>query len=116
MEPEERAALLANWQDRDAAFAMLNWYRASPVVVPPLDAPFALPDDWEELRLPPLASPTLVIWALDDNALPPGNLAGIKEIVTDLTLVRVPDCGHFVPREAPGAVNAALDEFLARTD
>lgn len=36
-------------------------------------------------------------------------------MVPNMTLVRVPDCGHFVPWEAPGAVNAALDEFLART-
>ena len=37
MEPEERAALLEDWQDRDAAFGMLNWYRASPVDVPPME-------------------------------------------------------------------------------
>ena len=40
MEPAERAALLSEWQDRDAAFAMLNWYRASPIDIPPLDAPY----------------------------------------------------------------------------
>jgi pimeloyl-ACP methyl ester carboxylesterase len=27
--------------------------------------------------------------------------------------VRVPDCGHFVPWEAPDAVNAAMEAFLA---
>jgi hypothetical protein len=42
MEPEERdQLLLADWQDRDAAFGMLNWYRASPVDVPTMDAPYA---------------------------------------------------------------------------
>lgn len=116
MEPDERAMLLADWQDREAAFGMLNWYRASPVVVPPLDAPFAMPEDWQESKLPPLTIPTLVIWALDDHALPPGNIVGIEQIVTDLTLVKVPDCGHFVPWEAPEAVNTALDAFLARID
>lgn len=115
MELDERTALLESWQDRDAAFAMLNWYRASPVVVPPLDAPLALPEGWQESRLPPLAIPTLVIWALEDNALPPGNLAGLEEIVTDLTIVEVPNCGHSVPWEAPAVVNDALDAFLART-
>ena len=34
MEPEERDALLKDWQDRDAAFGMLNWYRATPLNVP----------------------------------------------------------------------------------
>lgn len=115
MEPEERAMLLADWQDREAAFGMLNWYRASPVVVPPLDAPYALPDDWQESQLPPLVIPTLVIWALDDHALPAGNIEGLDEMVTDLTVVELPDCGHFVPWEAPQAVNAALHQFLTRT-
>lgn len=112
MEPEERAALLKDWEDRDAAFGMLNWYRASPLDVPDLDQPYAIPAGQEPPTLPPLAIPTLVIWALDDLALPPENLEGLEEHVTDLTVVRVPGCGHFVPWEAPDAVNAALDAFL----
>jgi pimeloyl-ACP methyl ester carboxylesterase len=115
MEPAERAALLADWEDREAAFGMLNWYRAAPMEVPPLDAPFALPDGYTAPPLPPLTIPTLVIWAMDDIALPPENLDGMEQLVPDLTLVKVPDCGHFVPWEAPDVVNAALDEFLTRT-
>lgn len=115
MEPEEQAALLADWDNRDAAFAMLNWYRASPMEVPDMDAPFELPADWQPLPIPQLTIPTLVIWALDDMALPPANLAGMDQIIDDLTVVEVADCGHFVPWEAPAAVNAALDAFLART-
>ena len=115
MEPEERAQLLRDWENRDAAFAMINWYRASPLYVPELDEPYEIPADRAPPALPPLSIPTLVIWALDDHALPPENLEGLEEMVTDMTLVKVPDCGHFVPWEAPGAVNAALDEFLART-
>tara|TARA_R110002072_G_scaffold38314_14_gene110959 strand:- start:398 stop:1294 length:897 start_codon:yes stop_codon:yes gene_type:complete len=114
MEPEERARLLEEWQDRDAAFAMLNWYRASPIDIPAPDESYELPEGWTPPPLPPLTIPTLVIWALDDLALPPENLAGLDEVVKDLTLVEVPDCGHFVPWEAPGAVNAAIEEFLGR--
>ena len=112
MEAEERDRLLADWQDRDAAFGMLNWYRASPVQIPPMDAPFALPADWQTPALPVLAIPALVIWAMDDAALPPCNLEGMSAIVSDLTLVEVPDCGHFVPWQAPDAVNQAMEKFL----
>jgi pimeloyl-ACP methyl ester carboxylesterase len=115
MEPEERDRLLAEWQDREAAFGMLNWYRASPVDVPPLDAPYALPDGWTPPPLPKLTIPTLVIWAMDDLALPAENLDGLDEVVENLTIARVPDCGHFVPWEAPDKVNAAMEEFLGRT-
>lgn len=115
MEPEERDALLNDWQNRDAAFGMLNYYRASPIDVPLMDAPFALPEGWAPPALPALTIPTLVIWAMDDLALPPENLDGLDKVMSDLTLAEVPGCGHFVPWEAPDKVNAAMDEFLART-
>ncbi len=115
MEPEERAALLADWENREAAIAMLNWYRASPMEVLDLDAPYELPAGWQPIPLPKLTIPTLVIWALDDIALPPANLDGLDEYVTDLTIERVPDSGHFVQWEAPVQVNAALSAFLTRT-
>jgi hypothetical protein len=115
LEPEEHAAQLEQWQDRDSAFAMLNWYRASPIVVPTMDAPFALPANWAEPALPPLTIPTLVIWAMEDAALPPCNLAGLDAITPALTLCPVMGCGHFVPWENPQAVNTAMEAFLNST-
>ncbi|WP_374280134.1 alpha/beta fold hydrolase [Novosphingobium sp.] len=115
MEPEERAKLTAEWANVDAAFAMLNWYRASPMYVPTMDEPYEIPADGGPPPLSPLTLPTLVIWALEDIALPPENLDGLDELVPNMELVKVPDSGHFVPWEAPDAVNAAMDAFLART-
>lgn len=112
MEPEERAALLADWQDREAGIGMINWYRATPLEVPPMDAPYGLPAGFVPPALPILDIPTLVVWGLDDLALPKENLDGLDKIIVNLTLVEVPDCGHFVPWEAPKHVNTALDEFL----
>jgi pimeloyl-ACP methyl ester carboxylesterase len=112
MAAAERDLLLADWQNRDAAFGMLGWYRASSFDVPPLDAPYRLPEGWTPPPLPRLAIPTLVIWAMEDVALPPCNLEGLDEYVERLTIVRVPDCGHFVTWQAPDAVNAAMDAFL----
>lgn len=113
VEQQERAKLIEEWQNRDAAFGMLNYYRGSSIDVPTMDAPYELPADYTPPPLPKLTIPTLVIWALDDLALPPENLEGLDEIIDPLTIERVPDCGHFVPWEAPQAVNAAMDKFLA---
>ena len=115
MDDEERAALMEDWQDREAAFGMLNWYRASPVVVPALDEPYELPEGWTPPPLPKLTIPTLVIWGMDDHALPPENLEGLDDQIDDLTVVHVPDCGHFVPWEAPEQVITAMQDFLTRT-
>ncbi|QIG53348.1 alpha/beta hydrolase [Altererythrobacter sp. BO-6] len=116
MPAEERAQLLKDWEDRDACFGMLNYYRASRMVVPTMDEPFELPEGYAPPPVPKLSIPTLVIWALDDLALPPENLEGLDELIDPLTIVQVPDCGHFVPWEAPDKVNAAMEEFLAATD
>ena len=115
MEPAERVQLLKDWQDREAAFAMLNWYRASPIGIPSMDEPFEVPEGWSPPPFPRLTIPTLVIWAQDDLALPPENTEELDQHVKDLTLVEVPECGHFVPWEAPEAVNAAMEAFFEKT-
>jgi pimeloyl-ACP methyl ester carboxylesterase len=109
--PDEIARLLADWSDRDACFGMLNWYRASPVNVPAIDDTPERPAHLDG-PFPPLGIPTLVIWAMDDVALPPCNLDGMEALIPDLTVKQIPGCGHFVPWEAPDAVNAAMDAWL----
>jgi pimeloyl-ACP methyl ester carboxylesterase len=115
MPAEERAQLLKDWEDRDACFGMLNYYRASPMTVPTMDEPFELPEGYTPPPIPNLTIPTLVIWALDDLALPQENLEGLENVIDPLTVVKVPDCGHFVPWEAPDKVIAAMEGFLAAT-
>ncbi|WP_271077376.1 alpha/beta fold hydrolase [Aurantiacibacter sp. MUD61] len=110
--PEEMAKLAAQWANPDNAFAMLNWYRASGIAVPPMEEPFGLPKGYSDPPFPPLTLPTLVIWGTGDEALLPANLDRLDDWVQDLTIARVEGAGHFIPWEAPEPVNAALDEFL----
>ena len=111
-DPQERAILEADWKNREAAIAMLNWYRASRIEVPDLEAPYAIPKGWSAPTLPNLAIPTLVVWGLEDTALPPGNISGLLDVVDDFTLAEIPGAGHFVPWEDPEPVTAAMEEFL----
>ncbi|WFL78991.1 alpha/beta hydrolase [Altererythrobacter arenosus] len=115
IDEDEAAAMLQDWSDPDAAFGMLNYYRASPMEVLPLDAPYEIPADYTQVPLPRLAIPTLVIWAMADEALPPENLDGLEDVIEQLDLFTVPECGHFVQWEAPGAFNSALEDFLDKT-
>lgn len=114
-DPEERARVLADWADGEAAIAMLNWYRATPLAVPPPDAPLEIPAEAKLPRVPVLTIPTLVIWAMDDHALSPRNIEGLDEFVADLTLETISGCGHFLTWQAPDRVNAAMERFLTRT-
>jgi pimeloyl-ACP methyl ester carboxylesterase len=112
LEPVERAALLKDWEDRDACFGMLNWYRAAAILVPAMDEEASLPP-FAAGEFPTLNIPTLLIWAMDDLALPASNIDGIEAYVPNVKIVPVHRCGHFVIWEKPGAVIAAMKEFLA---
>lgn len=112
MEQAERDALLRDWEDRDACFGMINWYRASALYVPAMDEKAEMPA-FASGEFPKLFIPTLLIWAMDDLALPPGNIEGIEKLVPHVEIVPVHDCGHFVIWEKPEAVNAAIEAFLS---
>jgi pimeloyl-ACP methyl ester carboxylesterase len=111
---EDKAAYLDEWSQPGAMTAMLNWYRASSIVVPAEDEPAERPA-WIDGPFPPVPQPTLVIWGMQDKALLPCQLDGLDRLVPDLTLVRIEEGGHFLPWERPEPVNAALRDWLART-
>lgn len=114
-DPAEQALLFEQWSDPARAFAMLNWYRASAVIVPSLEAPYVLPPAAGMMELPVLQVPTLVVWGMQDEALLPANVEGLPQVVADLSVEKIEGAGHFIPWEAPEAVNAAMDAFLERT-
>ena len=62
---------------------------------------------------PNIRRPTLVVWGMQDKALLPIQLEGLDELIDDLSVVRLPNVGHFAPWEAPDAVADALRPFLA---
>lgn len=112
---EEKAAYLADWSAPGALTAMLNWYRASEIVVPGVGEEAALPD-WTLLPFPHLAMPVLVVWALGDKALLPVQLEGLHDVIDDLRLVTIPDAGHFVPWEQPETVASAIGDFMRESE
>jgi pimeloyl-ACP methyl ester carboxylesterase len=107
----EKQRYLADWSQPGAFNAMLNWYRGSRVIVPPPGASVPLPD-WLLRGFPKVKVPTLVIWGMKDAALLPLQLEGLDELVENLTVIRLPDAGHFAPWEAGGEVATALEPFL----
>ena len=110
---EERAAYIAQWSRPGALTAMLNWYRASKMVVPQPGITVDIPD--LVLRaFPRIRIPVRVIWGLEDKALLPIQLEGIGEIGDDVEVFPLKGVGHFAPWEAPRQVAAALRPFLLR--
>lgn len=109
--PKDRVAYLDEWSQPGAIEAMLNWYKASRIVVPATgeDAPRPA---WLDQPFPKLTMPVLVTWGMGDHALLPVQLDSLADHVPDLRIVRI-DAGHFAPWEAPEPVTAAIRAFLA---
>jgi pimeloyl-ACP methyl ester carboxylesterase len=113
---DERQAYLDDWGAPGAMTAMLNWYRASEIVVPKVGEEARAPA-WTRAPFPAIEVPSLVIWAMRDAALLPVQLGGLYDLVEDLRIVTIPDAGHFVPWEQPATVASAIRDFMhdART-
>jgi pimeloyl-ACP methyl ester carboxylesterase len=112
---DEKPVYLEQWGQPGAMTAMLNWYRASTLVVPAMDETPERPA-FLNGPFPPLKMPTLVIWGMDDKALLPAQLEGLEALVPDLTLEKLEGVGHFAPWEAPEKVTGAMRKWLADHD
>jgi pimeloyl-ACP methyl ester carboxylesterase len=107
----DRAAYLAEWSQPGAIRGMVNWYRASPMQVPAMDAPMEM-TAFLDRPFPKLTMPVLVIWGMRDEALYPCQLDGLGDHIDALTVERIDSAGHFVPWEAPELVNRAMTNWL----
>ncbi len=108
---DDRAAYLKEWGQPGAMTAMLNWYKATNMHVPGMDETPERPA-FLDRPFPLLTLPVLVVWGMNDPALLPCQLDGLTDLISDLTIVKI-DAGHFIPWEAPAAVNAAMRAWLA---
>src|SRR5262249_51755351 len=113
----DKQEYLAAWAQPGALTGGLNYYRASGVGPTTTSTAAAAPDAAPAAAAaPPLVVrvPTLVIWGEKDTALLPGNLNGLDQVVTRLTVKRVPEGTHWVVREHAPEVNRLIREYLAQ--
>ena len=90
-----------------------NLYRASPLRPPRPSDPAAAGVSLPRERLTVLL-PTLVIWALDDIALPPALIDGLADYVPAMQLQTVSGASHWIVHEQPERVIGYLQDFLGQ--
>lgn len=110
LSPQDLVLYQQAWAQPGSLTAGLNYYRASRLgpetaqpgqTLPPIN------------QLPVITVPTLVIWGEQDKALLTGNLQGLDQYVSNLTIKRIPDGSHWVIHEQPALVNAYIRDFIA---
>jgi pimeloyl-ACP methyl ester carboxylesterase len=88
-----------------------NYYRASPLRPPRPHDPAAAAVDLPAAMLR-VELPTLVLWGLDDVALPPELVDGLEQFIPRLTLEKVEGASHWIVHERPDFVADRLANFL----
>ncbi|MEM1067344.1 MAG: alpha/beta hydrolase, partial [Planctomycetota bacterium] len=102
-DPKAREAYIEAFE-RSSMEGMLNYYKANY----PRE-----PYEESEEEMPPIQCSVLMIHGLQDTALLPGALNDTWQwIKKDLTLVTIPEAGHFVQQDAAEMVTETIDNWL----
>lgn len=113
--PERKAGYVAAWSPPGALTGMLNWYRATPLVIPrpgeAVDPSKAPRLDQAQLRI---RMPHLLLWGMRDQALLPVARATLPDYCDDLTVREFDDADHWIVHQKTDAVIAAIRGFLGR--
>ena len=88
-----------------------NFYRASPLRPPRKDDPAAAAIELPHAMLT-VGIPTLVLWGMDDVALPAELIDGLDQYIPNLTLEKVEGANHWIVHERPAFVADRLAHFL----
>jgi pimeloyl-ACP methyl ester carboxylesterase len=112
--PQKRAGYLAAWSPPGALTGMLNWYRASPLLV--LKPGEAIDPASPPLELDParfrVRMPHLVIWGMDDRALLPVTRATLADYCDNLAVHEIPGADHWVVHQRTDEVVALIRAFI----
>jgi epoxide hydrolase 4 len=114
---DDKQEYIKAWSQPGALTGGLNYYRANRVGPP---ASGQASDGGEtsagSFGVDPskltVKVPTLVIWGEKDTALLTGNLDGLDQFISQLTIKRIPEGTHWVIHEKPAEVNGYIREFI----
>lgn len=110
MTPALSAEYKTEWARAGRLKGMVNWYRATPLVVPKPGQGFDLPEmDLSKLQV---TMPHLVLWGDGDTALLPDCLDGLDRFAPDLTIRHIKGADHWIAHQQPDAVAEAMRGWL----
>lgn len=118
MSEEDRDSYLSTWSQPGALTAMLNWYRASPIIVADETAPIkSIPlsingsdDGSNDATI--VRVQTLVIWGMQDRLLLPCLLDDLAYFAPMHTIKRIENAGHGLAHEVPATIIASIREWI----
>ena len=111
---EKLAEYKAEWAREGRLKAMINWYRASPLVVAYPGVPEELPAmDVSRLQV---QCPHLLLWGMNDTALLPETRDGLEAFAADLTVHEIEGADHWVLHQRAGEVAGLVRTWVGSVD
>ncbi len=113
MDDEKREAYRKAWADPHTVACMVNWYRASPLIVPKSDAPptpFAITEDMKQRYR--ITMPHLVLWGENDTALLAESRQDLDQFCDDVSIQTTDNAGHWILHEKPQWVADQIATFI----
>jgi pimeloyl-ACP methyl ester carboxylesterase len=104
LSPEDLAVYVDTFH-RTGFTGGINWYRN-------FDRNWELGADQESARIDGI--PCLMVTAEWDPVLPPAMAAGMPELIDDLEIHEIAECGHWTQQEHPDRFNRILIDWLQR--
>jgi epoxide hydrolase 4 len=104
---DEEALFVNSLSQPEAIHAAMNWYRANVSAFADIkDA-----DRWPQHDRP-IKVPTLILWGEKDQLFVPNALDKMPDYATKLSVVKLPDVGHWATMDRPELANKAITDFL----
>ncbi len=98
------------WSRPGRLRSMINWYRASPLIVPKSGKTCTMPDlPLDRLKV---SCRHLLIWGEDDTALLPEATEGLEEFAPELTRISLPGADHWLIHQAPDTIAKMMLDWL----
>lgn len=95
--------------DPSAIHGGMNWYRANLAGFADTDTSYQWPEVTRKIEVP-----SMLIWGDNDTTFVEEFLTRAEEQTPGISIVRIPDVGHWASLEAPQRANAAIERFLFR--
>ena len=103
---------ITEWARDGRLKTMINWYRASPLVLAEPGKPITdLPELPTEKMM--VRCPHLLIWGEKDKALLPDTTEGLEDFAPELTRVTLPDADHWLIHQMPDQIAEIVLSWLS---
>ena len=111
---EEKAqAYKTEWARENCVESMLNWYKASPLKVPPVGQALGADElvviNADKMRI---SMPHLIIWGKNDTALLVECRDGIYDLADQVRIVELAQADHWLHHQQPKKIAAEISDFL----